>query len=252
MMPTNAELNKELEYLRIRLDKELTKKNDDLIEAITNEVGKAVAKEVEEITKGMEFMNSSFEELKVKCEGVLKENVQIRAENAALKVANDTLLKQVHQLEQYSRSNNVEIRGIPMTKEENCLEILQNIGSKIDCPLSTNDIDIVHRVPTADKGSTNMIVRFVTRTKKMEYQKKAQKARLNTHSLGYTNGKDSPVYFNDHLSPSNKKLFSEALRLKKQKGWRFLWTDQGVIKARRDTGAPVFRLVTCDDLKAFN
>lgn len=51
MMPTNAELNKELEHLRIRLDKELAKKNDDLIEAITNEVGKAVAKEVEELTK---------------------------------------------------------------------------------------------------------------------------------------------------------------------------------------------------------
>lgn len=255
-MPTNIELSKELELIRARLDREFEKKNDQLLEAISNEVAKAVAKsvskEVEEMTKGMTYMNSVFEELKTKCEAVLRENAEIRAENVNLKGANEILQHKINQLEQYSRANNIEIRGLPMTKDENCVAVLQSIGTKINCPLNANDIDISHRVPTANKCQTNLIVKFVTRTKKLEFQKKAQMARLNTNSLGYMNEKQSPVFFNDHLSPFNKKLFAEALRLKKEKNWRFLWTDQGVIKARRDTGTPVFRLLTTDDLKAFN
>lgn len=44
---------------------------------------------------------------------------------------------------------------------------------------------------------------------------------------------DRPVFVNDHLTPEKKRLFAQALELKKAKDWKYLWTDNGIIKARK-------------------
>lgn len=117
-MPTHAELGRKYEFPKTRLDQELESWNERLTEAIKIEVGKRVAKGVVKITRRMICMNSLFEYLWGKCEEVLNENTYLRAENAFVKSNNDILDTVINQLKQCSRSNNIEIRGILIVKDE--------------------------------------------------------------------------------------------------------------------------------------
>lgn len=212
-MPTNAELAKEIEAFRV---------------------------EMAEMRESMKLLNEI-------CEGAKKENGNLIKENKSLKVKNKELAKRLSELEQYSRSNNVEIRGVPVRKDENCLEIVQEIGNKANCPIGAADIDIVHRVPVKN-GIPHIIARFCTRAKRADFCGKARKARLNTSDIGIQSQKDEPIFINDHLTPEKKRLFAQALSLKKEKNWKYLWTDNGVIKARKTDDSKVHRIADTDDL----
>lgn len=133
--------------------------------------------------------------------------------------------------------NNVEIRGVPNAEDENLPQLLAEIGSKVKCTITPSDIDIVHRVPTPNSPTANnIIIRFVSRDKRNDFQKKAKKARMTSKDLGI--GREAtPVFFFDHLTPRNKTLFSEALKLRKAKQWQFLWTDLGVIRVGKNQRA---------------
>lgn len=103
------------------------------------------------------------------CERVKNDNEALTKENKVLRDENKKLSKQMCDLEQYSRLNNVELKGIPETKGEDCLAVVQVIGEKIGCPIADTDIDAVHRVPA--KNGSNIIARFCSRNKKAEFKK---------------------------------------------------------------------------------
>lgn len=206
-----------------------------------------LAKEIEVFRAEMAEMRESMKLLNEMCEGAKKENANLIKENKSLKVLNKQLTKRLGDLEQYSRSNNVEIRGVPVRKDEKCLQIVQEIGNKANCPVLVTDIDIVHRVP-AKNGTPHIIARFCTRAKKVEFCSQARKARLNTANIGIQSRKDEPIFINDHLTPEKKRLFAQALALKKENNWKYLWTDNGVIKARKTDVSKVHRITDTDDL----
>lgn len=76
--------------------------------------------------------------MKAKQAALIASNNELSARNAALE-------KRVGELEQYSRLNNIEIKGgVPVTEGENCHDILQSTASAIECPVEVTDIDVVH------------------------------------------------------------------------------------------------------------
>lgn len=244
MPPTVAELNKRVLELEARLDE----CPDDLVEAIFNKfIVKAQLSGVNfsDIKKRMNELEASAEHMNGLVEDLRTDNASLIAENKALKAQNTALSQKVAQMEQYSRISNVEIKGIPVTEGEDCAAIMQTIGDSIDCKLEPSDLDVVHRVATVKAGTKNLLARFCSRTKKAEFVSKARKAKLCLKDIGFAATADSPVYVNDHLTPENKALFSQALSLKKANNWKFLWTDNCQIKARKTTESKVLR-ITCE------
>ncbi|KAH7978667.1 hypothetical protein HPB49_006331 [Dermacentor silvarum] len=171
----------------------------------------------------------------------------LSATNKALIAQNESLTKRIASTEQYSRLNNIEIKGISSTQGEDCSAILTTAADAIDCPLDVVDIDTVHRVATSHHRK-NLIVRFCSRTKKNGFLRKARKARLRTSMIGLS-GADSPIYVNEHLTFENKRLFSRALALNKEHKWQFLWTDNCQIKARKTENSKVFFISSEADLR---
>lgn len=214
-MPTNAELAKDVDALR---------------------------EEVAAMKESLSMFNDLYETMKT-------QNAQLAKENKNLKTENVQLSKRLGDLEQYTRLNNVEVKGVPCTKGEDCLAIVQEIGNKIGCPVTPADIDVVHRVPA--KTDTNIIARFCCRSKKAEFTSHAKKARLTTETLGFKRETHSNVYVNDHLTPEKKRLFAKALALKKENGWKFLWIDNCIIKARQADQSHVYRISGVEDLDVF-
>lgn len=191
------------------------------------------------------MFNDLYEKMKTQQATLTKENKDLNR-------ANEQFSRRVSELEQYSRLNNVEIKGVPVTKGESCVEIVKTIAEKVGCPVSEADFDVIHRVPA--KEGQNIIARFCSRTKKAEFASVARKARLTGSAIGFTAPTDvnTPVYINDHLTPENKRLFAQALDLKKEKQWKFLWVDNCRIKARKTTDSTVYRISRAADLAFIN
>lgn len=174
---------------------------------------------------------------------LLKENQAINAKYVSLERKNGELENQIVHLEQYSRNANLEIQGVVKTENESVVAILSTIGDAIEEPISECDIETCHRVPTRNPDKTNIIVQFKSRSKRDMTLKKARKAWLTNNSLGL--GSSSPIYVNEHLCPTLKRLLSMAIRRKKDCQWRSVWTHNGRIFARQsDTSSAIS--ITCD------
>lgn len=252
-MPSNVEVIKEINTLKDDMTRQIKELADELRKVRVLGENRATAYEakVSELTKSVKFLSDQYDGIATRLDSVLIENNALKERNDALISENNKLTKQVEQMEQYSRLNNLEIRGVPNAKDENLVALLCSIGMKVKCQVQQSDIDTVHRIPTPNnpKGN-NIIARFLSRDKKNELQMKVRKARLTAKELGLGN-EPLNIYFNDHLSPQNKALFSAALKLKKANEWRFLWTDQCVIKARRNASSTVHKIRSEADLRIF-
>lgn len=252
-------LSKELAALEARLEAKLGKSNARAMLEMNRELTRLgqestnnLKREVNELKDSLGFMNITFEELKSKCETLLNDSLALRKENERLRRCHAEVSKGLAQLEQYSRANNVEIRGVPVTNNEDCTHIVRTIADKIGYKVYSADLEMCHRVPVANSATRKSIIaRFVCKSKRNEFVSKARKARLTVLGLGFRFHQQGVIFFNDHLCPEYKKLFSAALKLKKERCWKFLWTDEGTIKARKSENSVVYKITCSSDLSIF-
>lgn len=277
MAPTVAVLSKDFDEFKTSIEAKLSTLTSSL-DIVKCAVVKCKPDHVKQLQKEMEELKASLTYINKEFEAVKLENTALAATNKKLVESNDVLVRKVAALEQYSRANNLEIRGVPVTQGEDCVEIVKQLGDEIGCTVQTDDIDTAHRVPTHNANHKNIIVRFCSRDKRTEFLSNARKSRPTTACLGVlgespkgttanselecqeastTDDREErksrvqPVYVNEHLTPENKILFGKALELKKQNKWMFLWTDHCVIKARKTLDSRVHRISCSQDLRVF-
>lgn len=130
-MPTVAELSKRVE----QLENTFKDKLDNLLDKITTTVVskldsqpsliiKGLKDEIEGLTSSLDFLNRTVESLKT-------EKEELTAMNKSLIGHNESLERRID-MKQYSRKNNLEIKGIPCTQGQDCMTIYQTIASKIE------------------------------------------------------------------------------------------------------------------------
>lgn len=190
------------------------------------------------------------------CDGVMsikndikelrKEILELTKRNQELNAENSRLGARVEELEQYQRSNNLEIKGVPA--EGDVKDIVKRIGALLEEPVDDADIDICHRVATFKPNEKNIIVRFIQRTKRNKILEKAKKKRITTASLDFA-GTVSPIYVNEHLTSLNKKLLGTAIAQKRKVGWKFVWCSGGKIFARKDETSDVIKVSCLSDVE---
>ncbi|KAK9751456.1 hypothetical protein QE152_g5044 [Popillia japonica] len=136
----------------------------------------------------------------------------------------------IRDLEQYSRSNNLEIQGVPEPPNENIINVINSGAAFLKCPLSVNYIDAVHRVPTLTNRSNevhkNIIVRFTSRRKRDELLCAARQYRRDLKHTGpgiAIPGISSLIFINEHLTKENKNLFKKARNAAKEKNYKYVW-----------------------------
>ncbi|KAK8772441.1 hypothetical protein V5799_024317 [Amblyomma americanum] len=132
-------------------------------------IEKELRKEFKELKSSMDFFSEQFDAMAKRCSKIEKENVSLKKENAALSEECSQLRKLVMNseqrltnLEQYSRNRNLELKGIPVVKDESLLDVLKQLEDVIQEPISEDDIDVCHLVPKKD-GTCPNVVQFRTR-----------------------------------------------------------------------------------------
>ena len=120
----------------------------------------------------------------------------------------------------------MEIVGLPEAEPEGTPseEELPDLPN----PLTSDDIDICHVLPTNRKDQKIVAVcKFVRRKSKFDILN----ARKNCHDFKY---KENVIYINDHLNPYFRNLFALASQKKKSLGLKYLWTKNNKILMREN------------------
>lgn len=163
----------------------------------------------------------------------------------------ESLERESQEQEQWSRMNNIEIKGVSLVKNENLFDIVSKIGSKICHPIDKTKLNFITRIPTRDPNQCKPIIAcFQNRYVKENFIAAARAYNksnpLTLSDLGLKG--NQKVFVNDHLTIQNKNLLTKAKSLKMERGFRYLWVKQAKIHMRKDEAAPVITIKTERDL----
>ncbi|KAH9379753.1 hypothetical protein HPB48_013110 [Haemaphysalis longicornis] len=116
-MPTCAELAKRIKVLESAFKEQL----ETAVKEVKAEAGKTLddkgLEEHAKLCESVKFLSAQYDSMRVKQDALI-------AENKALRAHNESLETRLAELEQYSRQNNIEIKGVPTTKGEDCTAFL--------------------------------------------------------------------------------------------------------------------------------
>lgn len=237
----------------------------------------ALRQDVNEFRRDLETVNGQIDKLSREHTSLQNDIVELKSTNTThhvkikdisqdLVVLQTTVKNLKDQLcikEQQGRINNLEITGIPVTKGENLTNIVHNIANTINYPLTTTDIDYIHRVRRFNSSNTktgsgesavnitsipNIIVKFTQRKCKNDMLAAVRARRgLTTVNAGL-NGPAKPIFINEHLIPQNKLLYKEARLLAKENGYKYIWLSECKILLRKNDTSKILCVSNTTDL----
>lgn len=198
---------------------------------------------------------TDYKKLKVDHSKLDKENRSLKTQLVQATIDIEKIKDDVNDLEQYSRRDCLEIRGIPYTQDEDTDEIVKQVGDLIDVELVDNDISVSHRLPTYNKTSDGLkrdpaiIVKFTRRSDRDElYQAKKKLKNKTTKDLGLLRYREQPIFISESLTSRNRKIFNLSLQKKKELRFQFIWSSYGKTFLRKDGNSPIISIKNEDDL----
>ncbi|XP_028166246.1 uncharacterized protein LOC114357028 [Ostrinia furnacalis] len=220
-----------------------------------------VSDQLAEVRTSMGFLSDQFDSLKSDIDSHGTKIKQLETVNNELRSELITLSNRVRQMDQMSRSSNLELQCVPEHRSENVISVIKQLGHVINHPINDCDILYCSRIAKSNPNSSrprSILVKFATpRTRdsvlaaSIQYNKTHQKEKLNTSVLGLDD-KRSPVYVVENLTVENKSLHAAARLRAKQLSFKYVWVRGGRVYVRKsDTSEAVFirDLDTLNNLK---
>ena len=210
----------------------------------------ALKVELLELKSNQEFVCGKYGSLKSEYEKLLQTNRKQESEIISLKEQSTALEnKQIKDtelldaVEQYSRRQNLEIKGVPIVYGEDTNKIVVEVARSLNVDISTDDISTSHRLPVStkrekndDSTSTPIIVRFVSRVKIYANWKLTRQLDMKKFGIkGTTN-----LFINKNLTLLRKRLFWKTKQKVKEAGYKYIWTSNENIFVRKvDEANPI-------------
>lgn len=208
------------------------------------------------LEKTMVSVQDSIIELKTKLASIEVENINLKRECATLRRDNQSLKDEVNdlkrdviELQQYSRVQNVEIRGVPVTANEDVYCVLEAVAKVIAVPYSRHDISTAHRLPAPRnrRYHPSIVVQFVSRTTRNMWIAAAKNKKPSTSDLTASFA-PGPIFIGDHLTQHNKNLLSWAKSYVRSGRLAYAWSKDGKLFVRQTTASSAVRVWTQEDV----
>ena len=153
----------------------------------------------------------------------------------------------MNDLEQYSRRDCVEIKGIEYTANESTDEIVVNVAKKMGLTLTKADISVSHRLNyQAQEHSSfhdlqdlppKIIAKFISRNVRDNFMKNKNKIK-----------KEDRIYINESLTKENRQIFNNCLQYKKKHQFKYIWTKNGKTLLKKNDESKAIMISNTDDL----
>lgn len=216
--------------------------------AITN-----LAQRVDECELRVDRLNARVDA--VECR--FNENHQDTNTNNDLIASIERLKAEINDRDQDLLLNDLELSCVPEQKVESVQHIVVTLANKLGVKLDERDVvsaSRVGRAPISSEGTSPrprlIVVRLTRRTLRDQLLRAARVRRGAT-----TEGIDLPApprrfYVNERLTLTNRQLFQRVREIGGRLNWRFVWTRDGRIFARRSASAdsPSQRIRTVADV----
>lgn len=233
---TNTEFKEDINAIK----EEFKQFKIDINESIEMCYGKI--KDCEESTKKN---RGDIEKHGEELESIVSENIQLKKEVIKLQAV-------VSAAEQYSRSNCLEVRGVPEMKNEVIMDVVKNIARSINFNLNKSMIDAVHRLasnPSVPHAPRGIIIKFCRRLDLEDMRKKTRvKNGFSAAELGYQS--ENQIFISLSMTRETSALWKHTRDFKKQHGYKYAWvTSTGKIFVRKDEGMKAVHITTKHDLE---
>lgn len=200
---------------------------------------KSIKNEITELKSACEFNSVKLENLDIRVTNVEKQILQIQQSDINQSKDIALLNRDNINREQWSRMNNVEIKGVPHKKTENLFNVVENISKFVGYSFPKTQINYIARVPTHGSNKKSIIVSFINRYVKEDFVAAARALKqITAKDIGFM-GEDNSIYINDHLVPELKKLLTKVKERCKQKNYQYVWVKYCKIHIRRNDKSPV-------------
>ena len=158
-------------------------------------------------------------------------------------------------VDQYSRRQNLEFQGIPVTETENVIEIVSKVCKLVGVEVNENDISIAHRLPpkrfSKVGDSPAIIARFINRNLRNKiYSKRIIARRLETSCFPISGM--TKLFINENLTQERKRLLWLTKQSAKSANYLFIWTMNGKIYVRKNSDSPAIMIQSENDLSKLN
>lgn len=248
--PSNQQLSMQLSEMRLTLDNIMQQLAP--LATLVEDV-KTIKRDVCDLKDSVEFAQKTADESMIKI-GSLETRISKFEENInilnALKADLDRYKVDLQDKEQWARANNVEIKGIPVTKSENLYDIIGKISNSIKCSVRKEDINYIARVPSLKSDSSKSIIMALNnRYCKEEFVAAARNHNILVSDLGFTG--ESKVFINDHITLHNKALLKKVKDIALEKKIKYVWVRHCKILVRKSDTSPVYRIKSEKDIVKF-
>lgn len=242
-----SDINLMMEKFEQRILKEFERNLTNVKLEIVNDVKAELRNELKDI---FESLNNDINDLKMRIEKLEStDTVNSQLQNN-IKDLNIRILQQ----ENLVVSSDLRISGIPEYDGEHLPSLFNNICKSLN--VSNVNLQTIYRVknfknirgikdgPIVAKLQTpfekNYILKVIT-----DYKRNLKK-QLNLRQIGFES--DVPFYIHENLTPFNHRILKSALRLKKDKQIKSVYTIRGIVYIKMlDSESPVC-LKTFDEL----
>lgn len=157
----------------------------------------------------------------------------------------------INVLEQQLIKKNIEIKNVP-NKELSAMEVIKTIAESVNVEIHDNDISNAYTLNKSEKR----IIEFCSLNKKKElmmnirgHRVKGEIFNTNISSNVNENTTNNNVFINDQLTPNNHKLLWLTKNKSREANWKFVWTRNGNIYAKKDESNKPLIISNLDDIE---
>lgn len=203
-----------------------------------------------ELRNSVELMSKKYDEFLIKVSLLESEKLE---DKKTIKLLEERLESQ----ERKSRGSGIEVRNLPKThgesKENLCNDIIK-IGKTLELKIDSSTIRDIYRIPAKD-GSNPVIVEFtsvLTKDSVLRGVKNYNKSKNKENKLNTTHINSEyplkPIYISETLTQQTQKLYYQARMFKKNYGYTFCWTANGIVYLKKNVDASQIRITNELDL----
>ncbi|XP_046737157.1 uncharacterized protein LOC124405931 [Diprion similis] len=247
-----AGINKKLDELQPI--KEALDTNNKALDNNSQEV-KKLKNSIATIEEAMNFCSNKIDEFVKTTANLSKENALLQKEVHKLqkksKEADDKLEfmeAKLEELEQKLKLSEIEICGVPVTRNENLQTIVCNVAKLIDIELDTKTIQDIYRPPKTT-GARPIIIKLNTVNARNTWLERAKVKRGIKAKDVYTGFPETAVYINEALTPAKKRLLYLAKMFAREKRYKYVWIKDGNVLMRKDEGEKTIQVKHHIDLE---
>lgn len=207
-----------------------------------------IKKDFDEKSNAIDFLSSCQDEQTKITTNLLGKIKILERDNASLSSTVSGLFARVTEMEQQSRTCNIELQCVPEARSENLLTIVDQLLRVVSSEVPESSVISVHRVAKqrADSDRPRSIIVKLATPKlrdtvlaaaiKFNKSKKNRNDKLNAQHLGFANS-NHPIFVSEHLTPANKRLHAATRLVAREKGYEFVWIRNGRIFIRKNAEA---------------